>query len=170
MQETGRSRIRIRLPSGAEIETEGTEEFARQEAQRLLAHLESPAISRSASSDPAQALWAEIVDTHQKGLLLRSRPSPQAAADACLLLLGAAKTLLSQSKPTATQLARWLRLSGCPVKRVDRVLNGEVQKGDILASGARRSRRYELSAAGFKHANLLASQLAHDRLDPERTR
>lgn len=156
-------RIRLKLPSGAEIEAEGGEEFVKSEAQRLLAILETPAAR--AQPDASRAVWNEVAEPHPKGLVLRSKASPGMEQDACLLLLGAARALLSQTKPTATQLASWLRLSGTPVKRMDRILNEAVRKGDILASGARRSRRYELTAAGVRRANLQAVQLAHTRLE-----
>jgi uncharacterized protein with PIN domain len=56
-------------------------------------------------------------------------------------------------------LAKWLRTSGYPVARMDRVLQDAVSQGDLLSTGSRRSRRYELTAAGKIKALLLSEQL-----------
>ena len=79
--------------------------------------------------------------------------------DACLVLVAAAEKLLNLPKPTAAQLAKWLRASGYPILRVDRALQDGVQKGEILSSGSRRARRYELTAPGRLKACLLASRM-----------
>jgi hypothetical protein len=71
----------------------------------------------------------------------------------------ASERLLSQPKPTATMLAKWLRTSGYPVGRMDRTLQDAISQGELLSSGSRRSRRYELTATGKIKALLLSEQL-----------
>ena len=147
------------------METEGEAEFVRQESQRLYALIgQAPQTPGMAARTPAQetlpALWNEVAEVQKGGLTLRSKPSAGNIEEACLLLLASARHLLDTEKPTATQLARWLRQSGCPFDRLDRVLNDAVKRGEILAAGHRRSRRYELTHSGLSKAALAAHRLA----------
>ena len=80
--------------------------------------------------------------------------------EACLVLLACSEKLLRQPKPTATLLAKWLRRSGYPVTRMDRALQEAIAQGELLSSGSRRSRRYELSSSGRLKALLLAEELS----------
>ena len=57
------------------------------------------------------------------------------------------------------KLAKWLRISGYPVQRMDRALQEAIAQGEILSSGSRRARRYELTGPGRIKAYLLAHQL-----------
>ena len=99
----------------------------------------------------------------QNDALVLSSITQKDPEQACLLLLGAARELLGQDKPTATLLAKWLRRSGSPVGRLDRALNPAVRRGEILASGAKRSRRYALTPAGYRKALLAAYQTIQSR-------
>ncbi|OGS41228.1 MAG: hypothetical protein A2506_00965 [Elusimicrobia bacterium RIFOXYD12_FULL_66_9] len=56
-------------------------------------------------------------------------------------------------------LGKWLRASGYPVVRMDRALQDAVSQGELLSSGSRRSRRYELTASGKIKALLLSEQM-----------
>ena len=58
-------------------------------------------------------------------------------------------------------VAKWLRASGYPIGRMDRTLQDAIAQGELLSSGSRRSRRYELTATGKIKALLLAEQLTH---------
>ena len=168
MPESPRCRIRLRLPTGAELETEGEAEFVRAESQRLIEIIErGPRATgtvdgprKTAPSAPLPELWREVAEPQKGGLVLRSRPAAGDIEEACLLLLAAARNLLSSERPTATQLARWLRMSGCPFKRLDRVLADAIRRNDVLAAGNRRSRRYELTPSGLAKAGLAAHRLA----------
>lgn len=155
-------RIRLKLPSGAEIETEGGQEFVKAESQRLLDYLQQaltpPPTPPPQREETARSVWKKIAEVQNGDLILRSVPAESQPENACLLLLAAAKSLLSQDKPTATMIAKWLRRSGRPPRRLDRALAGAVRQGDINASGAKRSRRYELTPAGLHRAALLAYQ------------
>lgn len=156
----GSHRIRLRLPNGSELEAEGTPEFVAGERREFLA-LQRPAPGSPAPGVPGAAppAWEAIVESRAGLLQLRAKLRDKTEKDACLVLLAAANALLRVAKPTAAQLARWLRASGYPVSRVDRALREAVEQGEILASGSRRARRYELSAPGRVKAALLAYQL-----------
>lgn len=162
MAESPPCRIRLRLPSGAELETEGAADFVRRESERLLGIIgHSPAAAALAAAPASpESLWKEVAEPQSGGLALKAKPASASLEEVCILLLGAAKTLVGQDKPTATQLARWLRQSGCPFKRLDRVLAEPVRKAEVLAYGFKRSRRYELTPAGQSKASLLAIRAA----------
>jgi hypothetical protein len=105
--------------------------------------------------------WNAVTEAKSGGLVLRGKiqGGDKAGKDACLVLLMASERLLSQPRPTATLLAKWLRASGYPIGRMDRTLQDAVSQGELLSSGSRRSRRYELTASGKIKALLLAEQL-----------
>jgi len=164
-----RHRIRLRLPSGAEIEAEGSAEFVAGERREFMTAQSgggpSPASLQLALGGPGGAEhalvdWEAILATRGNTLQLRTKlRGEKTEKDATLLLLAAAQALLRIQKPTSTQMARWLRASGYPIARVDRVIQEGLEKGEILASGSRRARRYELSGPGKVKAILLAANL-----------
>lgn len=163
MVEEKNHRLRLKLPSGAEFEAEGSPEFVYRERKDFLNALEGGNApgggSDSALGQPLIA-WDAIMEARGRNLQLRAKlPSGKTEKDACLVLLAASHRLLNQPKPTATQLAKWLRSSGYPISRMDRALQDSVTHGEILSSGSRRARRYELTAPGRLKAYILANQL-----------
>ncbi|MBI3550384.1 MAG: hypothetical protein HY078_15190 [Elusimicrobia bacterium] len=106
-------------------------------------------------------IWDSVIEVGPgPSIQLRAKlQNDKTDRDACLLLLMAAQKVLNLQKPTAAQLARWLRASGYPIQRVDRVLSDAIDKGEIMASGSRRARRYELTAPGRVKGFLLAQQM-----------
>ncbi len=161
-------RLRLKLSDGSEFEAEGSPEFIvearRQFLDRPPGAQPRPSQNRETAAPAPQEpriAWPQITEIHDRGLHLRAKlPAPRAQRDACLVLLAAAQRLLSQPKPAATQLAKWLRASGYPVLRMDRALQDAIAQGELLASGSRRSRRYELTASGRLKAFLLAEELS----------
>lgn len=154
-------RVRLRLPNGAELEAEGDAEFVRREREEFV--LRQTPVEPAAAEGRAEPRvdWNAVVEARAGGLTLRGKipGGDKAGKDACLVLLIASERLLSQPKPTATLLAKWLRASGYPLGRMDRTLQDAVNGGELLSSGSRRSRRYELTAAGKIKALLLAETL-----------
>lgn len=157
-------RVRLKLPNGAELEAEGDAEFVRQERAEFVLRQTplEPAPGAGSQREP-RVDWNAVVEARAGGLTLRGKipGGDKAGKDACLVLLMASERLLSQPKPTATLLAKWLRASGYPLGRMDRTLQDAVSQGELLSSGSRRSRRYELTAAGKIKALLLAEGLTH---------
>jgi hypothetical protein len=161
-------RIRLKLPGGAEFEAEGSPEFVHNERLEFLSSLqrtppETAGGGHSLPPGPAgapQIAWEAITEFKGRHIHLRAKlPAGKTEKDACLVLMAASHKLLNQPKPTATQLAKWLRSSGYPVMRMDRALLDAVTQGDILSSGSRRARRYELTNPGRLKAFILADQL-----------
>lgn len=172
MSEASREcRLRLRWPNGAEFEAEGSSEFVARERGEFLARTQTASAAPASSTpstlgatpllgDPAIA-WEAITDHHGSRLQLRGKlGAGKTEKDACLVLLAASEKRLQQPRPTATQLAKWLRSSGYPVQRMDRALRDAVGQGEILSSGSRRARRYELTASGRLKGLLLAEQLS----------
>jgi len=164
-------KLRLRLASGSEMEVEGTPEFIRTERDYFLSAQTEPVNAKSPkmeSQAPIQPhpdiigqIWDKAVEDDGNELVLRGKlKASHDGNEACLVLLGASETLLKLRKPTAFQVAKWLRNSGYPVERIDRILQESIQKGEILASGSRRARRYELTLTGKSKAFLLAQELA----------
>lgn len=157
-------RLRLRLPTGAELEAEGDAEFVRQERAEFL--IRQTPVSGGSGTDAGTGReprvdWNAVVEARSGGLTLRGKIAggDKAGKDACLVLLMASDRLLSQPKPTAAMLGKWLRASGYPVGRMDRTLQDAVSQGELLSSGSRRSRRYELTATGKIKALLLSEQM-----------
>jgi len=157
-------RLRLKLPSGAEIEAEGSEEFVRRERAEFLDRLQAvpaaPSKPQNVPSDLPNIQWDAATEIRGRNIQLRTKlRGDKTEKDACLVLMAASHKLLSQPKPTAAQLAKWLRTSGYPIQRMDRALQDAVEQGEILSSGSRRARRYELTAPGRLKAHILANQL-----------
>jgi len=153
-------RLKLRWPNGAELEAEGSPEFIRSERQEFLGQLATPAALGQAHDPNVPHIdWDAITERRGRALQLRGKPAGASDKDACLVLLAAAQRLLNEPKPTAGQVAKWLRASGFPIGRVDRSLQTAVSAGEILSSGSRRGRRYELTAHGRLRAYILANQL-----------
>jgi hypothetical protein len=161
-------KLRLKLPDGTEFEAEGAPDFVRAERQEFMARLKTqsgPSFapqSQAKTGTGPEIPWDAMIehkghhDIHLRAKLPGNRP----LKDACLVLLAASQELLHQPKPTAAQLAKWLRVSGYPVQRMDRALQEGMAQGELLASGSRRARRYELTGPGRIKAFLLSHQLA----------
>lgn len=167
-------KLRLRFPDGLEFEATGTEDFIKEQLQAFLNKKEQHPSSKEFQKplhqesseptkqyNPAQIDWGKIAEISGENLLLRSKLEPFGQeAEACLILIAASKDLANNPKPSALQLARWLRKSGYPVTRIDRVLQTTAKNGDILISGSRRARKYELSPTGKLKALLIAEKLS----------
>lgn len=166
--------IRLKLQNGAELEASGGLDYVRTEREAFVAMNMGPKIEHehvqgphNQTQDASQIehlhqIWDSIIETGKgSNIQLRAKLNgDKTQKDACLVLLAAAQKILRISKPTATQLARWLRASGYPVQRVDRAIAEGISNGDILASGSRRARRYESTGPGLAKGYILAQQLA----------
>lgn len=157
-------RLKLRLPTGAEMEAEGAQDFIEAQKDWFWTHLSLKERGEDAPEPSfAQGLqkpWTQIAEARKNGIMLlgKGKNSP---AEACLILLGAARALLDQARPTAAQLAKCLRLSGYSVARIDRILQNSVKNNEIMPSGSRRSRCYELTQKGRNKSLYLAQELAN---------
>ncbi len=168
---SGTHRLKLRLPGGSEFEAEGSPEFISAERARFLANTvegeqaaarpgaRTPERPQDVPGEPHIA-WEAITEQQGGKIQLRAKlKGSRSEKDACLVLLAASHKLLHDPKPTAAQLAKWLRSSGYPIGRMDRTLADAISEGEILSSGSRRARRYELTAHGRLKAYILANEL-----------
>ncbi len=162
-------RLRLRWPNGAEFEAEGSADFVSKESREFHVSLQTapatsapmPSGTRANAPGAPEIAWTEICDHKGSTLQLRAKLGPgKGPQEACLVLMSCARARLNEPKPTATQLAKWLRRSGYPIARMDRSLQDAVNEGLLLASGSRRARRYELTAPGRLRGLLLAEELS----------
>ena len=171
-------KLRLRFPNGFEFEALGSEEFIKEQLQSFLGQEKnlsstappqtktesggSPGNKNNSNGDnPIGIQWEKIAEKAQNDLLLRNKlENLGQAAEACLILMAASKDMANQPRPSALELARWLRKSGYPIARIDRILQNAVKNGDILVSGSRRGRKYELSPSGRLKAFLIAEKLS----------
>ena len=158
-------KLRLRFPNGFEFEALGPEEFIKEQIQRFLGQQNNNSTTATGpeteSGNPAKIQWEKIAEKSQNDLLLRNKlENLGQAAEACLVLMAASKNLANNPRPSALELARWLRRSGYPIDRIDRIIKNAVKIGDILISGSRRGRKYELSPSGRLKALLIAEKLS----------
>ena len=160
-------RLRLKLADGSEFEAQGSTEFIQAERQEFLDRLRAlpagpqPQAKAAAAAPGPEIAWEAMIERKGHNISLRAKlPGDRPQKDACLVLLAASAKLLHQPKPTAAQLAKWLRVSGYPVQRMDRALQEAIAQGELLSSGSRRARRYELTGPGRIKAYLLAHGLA----------
>ncbi|MHB2026745.1 MAG: hypothetical protein ACYCPQ_08945 [Elusimicrobiota bacterium] len=164
-------RLRIRLADGTEWEAEGSPDAATRERDFFLARFspikpDGGTIQNQAASGQIEPVpniaWESIIERLGKHIQLRGKLSgyDRPEQEASLVLLAASEKLLGDPKPRATLLARWLRASGYPTPRIDRTLQEALSQGQIIASGTRRGRRYELTDPGKIRAYLLAHKLS----------
>ncbi len=172
-EDNSAKKLRIRFPNGFEFEALGPEEFIKEQLKNFLGQNPTPTMpdletkvehgypnNKAISDSPIKIQWEKIAEKSQNDLLLRSKlENIGQAAEACLVLIAASKNLINNPRPSALELARWLRKSGYPIARVDRILQNAAKNGDILVSGSRRGRRYELSPSGRLKALLIAEKL-----------
>ncbi len=104
-------------------------------------------------------LWEHLFKEDGTTLILRHKENLDPAERALLILAGA-RMLLQKPAYPALELAQSFKASGGKATRLDRLLAGEIQAGRILATGAKRSRTYQLTEQGFARAFSLAGKLA----------
>lgn len=180
-------KIRFRFPGGEEFEAQGTLEFIEKQRNYFLGligkhpkptptptppaiapapekAITQPPASPAQEAFPAKRLWEKLFKEEGDEVILRRkmRLEPQEAA---LLLLAAARVLLSQPECKALALSQMLQKSGFTnAGRLDRLLQQEAANGYLESDGIKRGRVYRLTNAGFARAFVLAEKLAGELL------
>ncbi|HKN87951.1 MAG TPA: hypothetical protein VJV04_13905 [Nitrospiraceae bacterium] len=76
-------------------------------------------------------------------------------ADAVLLLLLGHKRLRNEEDVPVTVLTESLKQSGCPVKRMDRILTVYMKDHSVVRSGRGKGGKYRLTNLGLKKAEIM---------------
>ncbi len=83
-------------------------------------------------------------------------------ADAVLLLLLGHKRLRNEEDVPVTVLTEALKQSGCPVKRLDRILMIYTKDHSVLRSGRGKGGKYRLTNLGLKKVEAIAGELSRE--------
>ena len=96
-------------------------------------------------------------------LSLRQPPGGEyPEADAVLLLLLGHKRLRNEEDVPVTVLTEALKQSGCPVKRLDRILTIYTKDHSVLRSGRGKGGKYRLTNLGLKTVDAIAGKLCSE--------
>lgn len=83
-------------------------------------------------------------------------------ADAVLLLLLGHKRLRNEEDVPVTVLTEALKQSGCPAKRLDRILMIYTKDHSVLRSGRGKGGKYRLTNLGLKKVEAISAQLSRE--------
>ncbi len=177
----GTFKLRVKI-DGQEFEAEGQSDLvSRQfEAFRLMIQGAGSASVRHVNPDTGRPLRPEAPQNvhaeaggHDVDLAQLFQVSPQSQllslcqppdgkypeADAVLLLLLGHKRLRNEEDVPVTVLMEALKQSGCPVKRLDRILTIYTQDHSVLRSGRGKGGKYRLTNLGLKKVDAMAGKL-----------
>lgn len=126
---------------------------------------QTPAIPNTEASFAGTRVWEQLLK-QEGGLLFLRRKFRLSPDEGILLVLGGARALLNKPACSALFLAKATERSGFQMTRLDRQLAPAVKLGYIRCEGAKRSRTYALTPAGFAHAFMLAQKKAADTALP----
>ena len=115
--------------------------------------------SEVGDQDSALAILFQVAPQTQR-LSLRQPPTGRfPEADAVLLLLFGHKRMREEEDVPVTVLTEALKQSGCPVKRLDRILTIYTKDHSVLRSGRGKGGKYRLTNLGLKKAEALVQHL-----------
>ena len=83
-------------------------------------------------------------------------------ADAVLLLLLGHKRLRNEEDVPVTLLTEALKQSGCPVKRLDRILTVYIKDHSVVRFGRGKGGKYRLTNLGLKKAEMMLAEARKD--------
>lgn len=183
LQETFKLKVKI---GGQEFEAEGPSDLVTRqfEAFRLLIQGDPivagerpphPAGSRRRDSTTPQepppheghrdANLATLFRVSPQTQLLSLRQPPMGKcpeADAVLLLLLGHKRLRNEEDVPVTVITEALKQSGCPVKRLDRILTIYTKDHSVVRSGRGKGGKYRLTNLGLKKAESMLPEARKD--------
>lgn len=157
-------KLRIKHPSGAELEVEGPQEFILSEKEGFLKQLparetaapEQPKAPKEPTNTPD---WEALTDTKNDLILLKNKHFGLKANAAALIILAAERQLRGSQELSAISLSKAIKASGYAPERLDRILTKALKEGLIKASGTKRNRAYEITDRGLEIAWIEARKL-----------
>ena len=159
------SKVRIRF-EGHEFEAEGAAEEVRFQLS-VFRDLVAPKPAEPVEAKPSQPepppLALNTILRHSGDVV--SVTAEAEVGDAILLMMLGHRNLRRHDIISGSQIMNGLRQSGIDLPRVDMHLKKHARQGSIIATGIRRTRRYQLSVTGLQRAQQIARRL--EPLDPE---
>ena len=151
------SKVRIKLGEH-EFEAEGPVEAIRTQLDVFKQLIAPPKPAETPVQPPAvPPLPLDKIMKHSRDVVSISISTD--LDDAVLLMLLGQRHFRRNDIVSGSQIMNGLRQSGLDVPRVDMVLNKHARHGNIIATGIRRTRRYQLSVTGLQRAQQIARKL-----------
>ncbi len=157
------SKLRIKFGEH-EFEAEGTGEIVDRQLA-IFRHLVAPVPEPAASTAAAQAapvsppLLLERIMRVNGPIVSLTVKAPVSPADAVLLILLGQRQIRLNHIVSGTAIMSGLRLSGFRIRRADIILRKHGEQGLVIATGIRRTLRYQFSTTGIERARQIARQL-----------
>ncbi|MCG2725613.1 MAG: hypothetical protein L6420_05030 [Elusimicrobia bacterium] len=157
-------RLRIKHPSGAEFEAEGSEDFIASEKHDFLSKFDRQSSHRqslesSLKEDKSHAFWQNIVESRDNLYILKAKSPEISPIEASLIIISASQATGQNDKISAINLSKSLKISGYEPERLDRLLSKKIKQGEIIASGSKRNRLYKLNQKGIQNAYMAIQKL-----------
>lgn len=110
---------------------------------------------------PEGSVWERIAYPEGEYIIIRRKDKSLTAADAALIILGAAKIFRNASKMSALELSKSLKLSGYLKgnERLDRILAPEIKDSRLVYEGSKRNRDYMITQSGTAKAYTAAERV-----------
>lgn len=110
---------------------------------------------------PEGSVWERIAYPEGEYIIIRRKDKSLTAADAALIILGAAKIFRNASKMSALELSKSLKLSGYLKgnERLDRILAPEIRDSRLVYEGSKRNRDYIITQSGTAKAYTAAERV-----------
>ena len=110
---------------------------------------------------PEGSVWERIAYPEGEYRIIRRKDKNLTAADAALIILGAAKIFRNASKMSALELSKSLKLSGYLKgnERLDRILAPEIKDSRLVYEGSKRNRDYMITQSGTAKAYTAAERV-----------
>jgi len=163
-------KLRLKDPSGAEFEAEGTAEFILNEKASFLEDLKHKSAVPGTRTAPGQNeappkadFWDKVVTLKGDLIELRIKSPEIGAAEAALILMAADRAMNGKEDLGAMTLSKALKTSGYEPDRLDRLLSKEIREGRATASGTKRNRTYRLTQKGLEKAYLAIRKVTSDQ-------
>lgn len=110
---------------------------------------------------PEGSVWERIAYPEGEYIIIRRKDKSLTAANAALIILGAAKIFRNASKMSALELSKSLKLSGYMKEneRLDRILAPEIRDSRLVYEGSKRNRDYMITQSGTAKAYTAAERV-----------
>lgn len=160
MEDKNRLRLRIKYPSGAEFEAEGSEVFIMEQKKAFEEILykdrkNEQQIKKYPPDIEKENIWQKVVSYKDSNIpYIPLKIQGMKANSAALIIIAALKIMKNIEEISAIKLSKALKLSGFSPKRLDRELSYELKTGMLSALGTKRNRVYKINPKGIEEAYL----------------
>jgi hypothetical protein len=120
-------------------------------------------VEPTATPDPTELLAKRPVDSsvlldrifREKGRVISLTAPPASETDAVLLIAYGQRFYRENENATGSEILDGMEESGYRKPRIDRILVGLADEGEVIITGAHRGKRYRLTNKGHAHAETI---------------